>query len=41
MMRLYAKMIGLRKRVVGDEWEDAHGALRAAGGEAPQVLHLS
>jgi len=41
MMRLYAKMIGLRKRVVGDEWEDAHGALRAAGGEEPQVLHLS
>ena len=41
MMRLYAKMIGLRRRVVGDEWEDANGALRAAGGEEPQVLHLS
>ena len=41
MVRLYAKIIGLRKRVEGDEWEDAHGALRAAGGEAPQVLHLS
>ena len=32
MTRLHAKMIGLRKRVEGDEWEDAHRAYMRDGG---------